>query len=412
MARIKLPKAGREGLVQERNTGQLVRSCYRWLEKQGRLRARELAGLTKLTWITVSGDGGEPAPNYERKTTIPALKEMFGLHGEYQDREEVADALPTTELRMLARKRVGIVNLFPAYRGTYTDEWVPRHVAAIKSMCTAATRFRTDEDRIAVARQMDMLAPVPRVGGGPLRSSSALSPLICCLDPGRRFPIVNKAQPVIDLLAMRGIHEGNTVRRVEMMLGLIGHYGIVDAFFLDAAAMNNALGPLRAVIRREVKNEQEGLGSDVRIPGGALPTLGWEDEEASRFSQKAKTVTVRKIHRKMTNALRKLLVPRYTVKRGPRGPAQFDVLVKSYQGHERDLLIEVKSIVDVNAVRLAVGQLLDYRRSLNRDSTDLAVMLPSVPTKPMMEFLADVPIKILWFGDKEFTHVVGDWKCP
>ena len=140
-----------------------------------------------------------------------------------------------------------------------------------------------------------------------------------------------------------------------MMLGLIGHYGIVDAFFLDAAAMNNALGPLRAVIRREVKNEQEGLGSDVRIPGGALPTLGWEDEEASRFSQKAKTVTVRKIHRKMTNALRKLLVPRYTVKRGPRGPAQFDVLVKSYQGHERDLLIEVKSIVDVNAVRLADG---------------------------------------------------------
>jgi len=233
------------------------------------------------------------------------------------------------------------------------------------------------------------------------------------LDPGHRFPIVNNAQPVKDLLAMRGIQAGNTVGRVRMMLGYIGHLGIVDAFFLDVAAMCNALGPLRAAIRKEVKKERDGRESDVRAPGGPLVPLGWEDEEASKFAQKAKTVTVRKIHKKMTNALRKLFEDRYIAKRGLHGSAQFDVLVERYQGHERDLLIEVKSLVDANGVRLAVGQLLDYRRSLhNRASTDLAVMLPSEPTKAIREFLTDVSIKMLWFGDKGFTHIIGDWKCP
>src|ERR1700730_7906398 len=98
-------------------------------------------------------------------------------------------------------------------------------------------RRRVQESRKSLACQADILPPIPRVAGGPLPSRSALSPLVCCLDPGHRFPIVNNAQPVKDLLAVRGIRTRNTVGRVRMMLGLIGRHGVVDAFYLDTAAM-------------------------------------------------------------------------------------------------------------------------------------------------------------------------------
>jgi hypothetical protein len=117
----------------------------------------------------------------------------------------------------------------------------------------------------------------------------------------------------------------------------------------------------------------------------------------------------------MTNALKRLLEGRFRAKRGLRGPGQFDVLVERYDGGPRNLLIEVKALVDLNAARLAVGQLLDYRRHLAaRESTDLAVMLPSEPSRAIREFLTDkdVQIKMLWFADTQFTRLVGDWECP
>jgi hypothetical protein len=392
-SRISLPKGARETLVQERETGRLVRSCYRWLESRGRLRAAELVGLTKLTWITVVAGGGE-ASGYELKTTIPGLRAVFRLPGEYGSREEVADALPTNELRAMARKPVGIVNLFPAFRGSYV-KWVRRNEAAVRSICTAATRLRTDEDRVKLARQIDRLPAISRGGGtgGPLPANSALSPLVCCLDPGHRFPIVNNASHVRELLAMSGVYARNTVDRVRAMLGWIGHYGIVDAFYLDAAAMWGALRPLRGVVQREIR--KSGRRPGRRTPGRTLSALGWENAEESQFFRRARTVRVRRMHRKMTNALKKLLEGRFKAKRGPHGPGQFDVLVERYEGEGRDLLIEVKSFVDLNAVRLAVGQLLDYHRHLkNRETTDLAVMLPSEPPELIKEFVKDDDVSI------------------
>jgi hypothetical protein len=196
------------------------------------------------------------------------------------------------------------------------------------------------------------------------------------------------------------------------MLEWVGRYGIVDAFYLDAAAMSSALRPLRRVIASS-RRATGGGSRGVRRPGRPLPELGWEDEEVSRFARKARMVTIRRVHRRMTNALKRLFEHRFRVTRGLRGPGQFDVLVYDYDGTGRDLLLEVKSLVDQNAVRLAVGQLLDYRRHIdNRTAADLAVMLPSEPPPVIREFLKDVSIRTLWFADTSFTRIVGDWECP
>jgi hypothetical protein len=41
---------------------------------------------------------------------------------------------------------------------------------------------------------------------------------------------------------------------------------------------------------------------------------------------------------------------------------RYDVLVKNYDGKSRDLLIEAKPDPDKGGIRIAIGQLLDYRR--------------------------------------------------
>ena len=80
----------------------------------------------------------------------------------------------------------------------------------------------------------------------------------------------------------------------------------------------------------------------------------------------------------------------------------FDALIQDYKGQERHLLIEVKSSTNIADVRLAVGQLLDYRRFVNKpDTTDLAVLLPEEPNAHVCELLKACDILLLWFEAKE-----------
>lgn len=58
--------------------------------------------------------------------------------------------------------------------------------------------------------------------------------------------------------------------------------------------------------------------------------------------------------------------------------------------------------------RMAVGQLLDYRRHLDdRAAVDLAVLFPSKPSKEEREFLNWVGVKAAWL-DGEMSSVRGD----
>jgi hypothetical protein len=74
----------------------------------------------------------------------------------------------------------------------------------------------------------------------------------------------------------------------------------------------------------------------------------------------------------------------------------------SFAGEGRDLLIEAKSSTDTAFCRMAVGQLLDYRRQLcGSATTDLAVLFSDPPGKHVRNFLGYIGIKALWFiGDK------------
>ena len=74
-----------------------------------------------------------------------------------------------------------------------------------------------------------------------------------------------------------------------------------------------------------------------------------------------------------------------------------------------DLLIEVKSSIERAHLRLAVGQLFDYRRKLGRAAaTDIGILLPEKPKTDDIAFLNYLGIKLFWFSNHTFLKIEGD----
>lgn len=145
----------------------------------------------------------------------------------------------------------------------------------------------------------------------------------------------------------------------------------------------------------------------VPTDGDALAARDASDIEAV---YRGGVVTVCRLHNEMTNRVRELCGSRLVARQGSSADCLFDVLIERYDEDGRDLLIEVKSTLDRGSLRLAVGQLLDYRRGVGRpDATDLAVLLPSPPDPDAVAFLRDVGVKPLWFSDGTLTAIAGGW---
>ncbi|MBX7133467.1 MAG: hypothetical protein K1X67_12410 [Fimbriimonadaceae bacterium] len=143
--------------------------------------------------------------------------------------------------------------------------------------------------------------------------------------------------------------------------------------------------------------EQKGTeGRDLRI----------KDDHDLATIRESSELPMKRLHNRMTNALLNLTGRTFTVLEGSRPEAQFDALLQHYNAEGEDLLIEVKSSTSVPDVRLAIGQLLDYRRFLERpEQTHLGVLLPEQPPREMNEFIDSINrlvgrrlVTLYWFS--------------
>jgi hypothetical protein len=148
-----------------------------------------------------------------------------------------------------------------------------------------------------------------------------------------------------------------------------------------------------------------GVGAKM-IGGSGSPLPRFDDAEVSA-AIKARTIAYRRRHNKMTNALKRLW-SRFELKRGNHSDCLYDVLVENYNGTGRDLLLELKPDPDKGAVRIAIGQLYDYRRYLpNRSRTDLAVLTIARPAKAYLDLLLNLGISALWFQNDKCESLQG-----
>ncbi|WP_432008849.1 restriction endonuclease [Streptomyces bacillaris] len=81
-----------------------------------------------------------------------------------------------------------------------------------------------------------------------------------------------------------------------------------------------------------------------------------------------------------------------------RMPGETKVSVVDLLDATENRLIEVKSTVTRQAVRAAIGQLLDYRRFLN-PTPQLAVLLPAEPRRDLIDLCASMCIEVVWPDD-------------
>jgi hypothetical protein len=197
-------------------------------------------------------------------------------------------------------------------------------------------------------------------------------------------------------LTNRGLRE-----QVEGLMGLIGKFGLVDAFSVDTMTEDQ--------IKVIVASRREAPKPPTAAPPtqGEVAPLAILDEAERQAVQKSATTTYRNRHRKMIRRLGELFHG-FTLGQGAGPDCRYDALITDYNRNGRDLLVEVKPDRDKGSIRIAIGQLLDYRRFVpNQAATDLAILTISPPTQSHIELMLDLRITALWFGDEGCCAISG-----
>ncbi len=377
----------------EKNTAALVAAV---LQARGGkpLKGDDVWNLVRLCWIT-SG------PEHWKIYKAPALGSLvlgkeIKIHSDHASTVDAAEF--PEEVNVAARQRTGFVHFRPVWTKS-SRNWCGNHAPALRRIVadTLGLKRHSDESRLAIATKLGRLPHIDSPTGAVKRSPEGfLTPLLACLDPQGRFPVINGRKEVQHLLGSLSVPSPDLTAHVKGMINLIGHFGLADALMIDVLADEIAdLGPELAKLRGETVKRDE---------GSSLPYYDEAEREAVTKSDK---VTYRARHDKMTNRLKELFRS-LELKRGTAADCRYDVLLKSYDANGRDLLMEVKPDPDKGSLRIAIGQLFDYRRFLPRQAaTDLAVLTISRPPLKYVNLLVELQITAVWFANDSLKKLDG-----
>jgi hypothetical protein len=369
-------------------TAGLVKECYSLRLKKKRMTPEKLHALCQLTW----GKGNKLRPLWtlwEKSGEVPILSDYSKLK-DYGFPQKIVNYM---------QYDIGIVNFYAAYHNS-SYIWIKRNFKTLSPMVHKAATLKNDDEARELIETIQKLPGIPKPikRSSKISATSLLTPLFCCLDPRMRFPIINKAEHVINLHTKLGISGFTTIDKFNTLTRLIDQYGIKNAFMLDVASnkisrmrITGVVGEMVTMIKKSDKLLDEKDDSDINV------IIKTRSRKAVR------------LHNSMTNKLVKLCVQfGYKVHEGIE-PNKFDALIKNYDGNGKDLLVEAKSSINRSHLRLAVGQLFDYRRGLRRRvATDLAVLLPANPGNDNIAYLRDVGVYILWFNNLKLNKILGD----
>ncbi|WPB76961.1 hypothetical protein KYC5002_49280 [Archangium violaceum] len=386
------------------DTARFVRACY---DEISAMSALKLHALCKLTWCNraKSEMGFFGVAETTGSLTVPALETLFGKSLQSKSFEALSVSLDeagiSKPVRHVSGKRIGFVNIYPAYRNT-SKKWLDTHKAAVQEIFAQARQLASDADRRILYERIATLPDIPRKKGGPLPAANLLTPVIACLDPQVRSPIINSSSVVVDRLMLLGRLHATLPKQFDGLVSLVGKPGVPDAFVLDVTGPEVGHDPEST--ERELFEAEEELFTPAIPRSESLPIKNEEDIKVVANALRTKHT---QLHNRMTNRLLELCkAKKLTVVEGRLQSCRFDALVRAHQ-EGRDLLIEVKSTTEIADIRLAVGQLLDYRRQLpKKTTTNIAVLLPSAPGEHARALLDDVEAKALWFT-KDLKAIQG-----
>lgn len=387
----------------QRNTNYLARKISGYIFEQPEVTPAQLYGLSKLSWITNSYEGGNAS--YIRSTKIPALEDIFARDYKSLSLEEVsqdvAQILNDSSVAKMVQEHTGFTNFYKAYRNSSLS-WVDDNFHTLLPMYKSAYDAKSNSDRKRLIQAIQKIPGIPKANHAEqlMKPEYFLTPTFFMLDREIKFPLINGNDGVKNLLKALEVQGNDLLKQYTSMVKLYSTGGIEDAADLDQIGSD-----LPDFIETERKKAKKGLLKTKEAKNKSKLPL--KDEEDVEVIRKAGIITQRKIHNQLTNMIRTSL-SNYTLLEGRDKSCMFDVLVQKYN-KEQDLIIEVKSSLEKPNVRMAVGQLFDYWYSLKGyEEPHIAILLPEAPDSECIKFLEWMDIGLMWFKKKQLCTST-DW---
>jgi hypothetical protein len=88
-------------------------------------------------------------------------------------------------------------------------------------------------------------------------------------------------------------------------------------------------------------------------------------------------------------------------------PGEAKPLFSDLLDRSTGMLVEAKGSTERGAIRMAIGQLADYKRFVDPPPAHLAVLLPSRPRADLQALLASESIQIIWPTSNGFDDTIG-----
>ncbi len=383
----------------QRNTNHLARKIASYLFEQPEVTPTQLYGLSKLSWITDSYEGENAS--YITSTKIPALEDIFGRSYKSISLEQVsyaiASILKDSSVVKMIQEHTGFTNFYKAYRNSSLD-WLKTNFDTLLPMYQSAYTAKNTDDRKKLIKAIQKMSGIPKANHAEqlMKPEYFLTPAFFMLDKEVKFPLINGNEGVKSLLKALKVQGDDLLKQYSSMVKLYGTGGIDDAADLDQVGND-----LPDFIETETKKVKKGLLKAKETNNESKLPL--KDEVDIEVIRKAGTIKQRKIHNQLTNRIR-VLLSNYTLLEGRDNSCMFDVLVQKYN-KKQDLIIEVKSSLEMPNVRMAVGQLFDYWYALKgNEEPHLAILLPGAPDRECIKFLEWMDIGLMWLeNDQLYT---------
>lgn len=366
---MKLPAEKREEYKQKKLTRMIISRI--WAEKKI-ITPEFIYGLCCLTW-------------YGRKGERPRFD---GYGYIFNVRIKTLNDFQSAEIPSWIKKyepgEIGFSNFYNAYR-TSSLNWIRKNFKTINILLRKTANIKSSEDVIAVAEYLNKLPKIPKRNHPSIliESQSLLSPLLACLDPTKKFPVINKRESLKELHKKLKIEGSNLRDKVTVLLDLMKDNRINDSLFLDAAG-DVIIKPHLCDFDNKVKHKSKKIS----------PLLNTKPEGDVEHFRDPNYIKVARKHNSLTNKL--LVYCKLNCLNVVEGPEdnKYDALILKYFGNA-NLLIEAKGSSAPSEIRLAIGQLMDYSLDLDK-KTILAVLLPNNPEKRYLRLLKKHSIHVIY----------------
>ena len=180
----------------------------------------------------------------------------------------------------------------------------------------------------------------------------------------------------------------------EFRIDKLNPFTIEDALDEDGEQRTVIVFKLRPV--GAVKSSDRSRSSAVSSTGTSADLVDVESNEVEEYEQKRtdETVVAKKRESELTKAFRTYLEAKgHDVKRYRLAtPSSVSPLFTDEFDLTDGVLYEAKSSASRQAIRMAIGQLFDYRRYIARDDVSLSVLVPTRPSDDMVDLLASLDI--------------------